>query len=55
MTQGIIKRQALEYDTRKDRIIALTLDDDDELIGVKLTSVMMILFWQQKRSGNQIL
>ncbi len=41
MTQkGIIKKTSLlEYDTkRKDGIIALTLDDDDELIGVKLTS-----------------
>lgn len=38
--KGIIKKTSLpEYDTkRKDGIIALTLDDDDELIGVKLTS-----------------
>lgn len=37
---GIVKKTSLtEYDTsRKDGIIALTLDDDDELIGVKLTS-----------------
>lgn len=37
---GIVKKTCLtEYDTsRKDGIIALTLDDDDELIGVKLTN-----------------
>lgn len=36
---GIVKKTSLtEYDTsRKDGIRALTLDDDDELIGVKLT------------------
>lgn len=36
---GIVKKTCLtEYNTsRKDGIIALTLDDDDELIGVKLT------------------
>ena len=38
--KGIVKKTSLPaYDTsRKDGIIALTLDDDDELIGVKLTS-----------------
>ena len=38
--KGIIKKTSLpQYNTnRKDGIIALTLDDDDELIGVKLTS-----------------
>lgn len=38
-TKGIVKKTSLpEYDTnRKDGIIALTLDEDDELIGVKLT------------------
>lgn len=37
---GIVKKTSLtEYDTsRKDGIIALTLDEEDELIGVKLTS-----------------
>jgi len=37
--QGIVKKTSLtEYDTsRKDGIIALTLDDNDELIGVNLT------------------
>jgi DNA gyrase subunit A len=37
--KGIIKKTSLlEYDSsRKDGIIALTLDDADELIGVKLT------------------
>ncbi|HHV64010.1 MAG TPA: DNA gyrase subunit A [Peptococcaceae bacterium] len=37
--KGIIKKTSLkEYDTnRKDGLIALTLDDNDELIGVKLT------------------
>lgn len=36
---GIVKKTRLtEYDTsRKDGIIALTLDEDDELIGVQLT------------------
>jgi len=36
---GIVKKTALqEYDTnRKDGLIALTLDEDDELIGVRLT------------------
>ena len=39
-TKGIIKKTSLmDYNTnRKDGIIALTLDDDDELIGVRLTS-----------------
>ncbi|MBZ4652983.1 MAG: gyrase, subunit [Peptococcaceae bacterium] len=38
--QGIVKKTSLtEYDSsRKDGIIALTLDEDDELIGVKLTN-----------------
>jgi DNA gyrase subunit A len=38
--KGIVKKTSLPaYDTsRKDGIIALTLDDDDELIGVKLTN-----------------
>jgi DNA gyrase subunit A len=38
--KGVTKKTSLpEYDTkRKDGIIALTLDEDDELIGVKLTS-----------------
>jgi DNA gyrase subunit A len=37
---GIVKKTSLaEYDTnRKDGIIALTLDEDDELIGVQLTN-----------------
>jgi len=37
---GIVKKTGLnEYNTsRKDGIIALTLDDDDELIGVNMTS-----------------
>lgn len=37
---GTVKKTCLtEYDSsRKDGIIALTLDDDDELIGVKLTN-----------------
>ena len=37
--KGIMKKTALqEYDSsRRDGLIALTLDDDDELIGVKLT------------------
>ena len=37
--KGIVKKSSLlDYDTnRKDGIIALTLDEDDELIGVKLT------------------
>ncbi len=36
---GIVKKSSLvEYDTsRKDGIIALTLDDEDELVGVQLT------------------
>lgn len=36
---GIVKKSALkEYDSsRKDGLIALTLDDEDELIGVRLT------------------
>ncbi|NLI92869.1 MAG: DNA gyrase subunit A [Peptococcaceae bacterium] len=36
---GIVKKTALqEYDTqRRDGLIALTLDDNDELIGVRLT------------------
>lgn len=36
---GIVKKSVLkEYDsTRKDGLIALTLDEDDELIGVRLT------------------
>jgi DNA gyrase subunit A len=36
---GVVKKTLLtEYDTaRKDGIIALNMDDDDELIGVKLT------------------
>ncbi|MFZ5753986.1 MAG: DNA gyrase subunit A [Bacillota bacterium] len=38
--QGIVKKTSLtEYDSsRKDGIIALTLDENDELIGVKLTN-----------------
>ncbi|WP_434510901.1 DNA gyrase subunit A [Desulfitobacterium sp. AusDCA] len=37
--KGIVKKSALiEYDSqRKDGLIALTLDEDDELIGVRLT------------------
>ncbi|NLO97224.1 MAG: DNA gyrase subunit A [Peptococcaceae bacterium] len=37
--KGIVKKTALkDYDTqRRDGLIALTLDDDDELIGVHLT------------------
>lgn len=37
--KGIVKKTGLiEYDSqRKDGLIALTLDDDDELIGVRLT------------------
>jgi len=37
--QGIVKKtELMEFDTtRKGGLIALTLDDDDELIGVKLT------------------
>lgn len=38
--KGVVKKTSLtEYNTsRKDGIIALTLDDDDELIGVNLTA-----------------
>lgn len=38
--KGIVKKTSLsEYNTsRKDGIIALTLDEDDELVGVKLTT-----------------
>jgi len=48
--KGIMKKTALqEYDSsRRDGLIALTLDDDDELIGVKLTQGLDDIFLATK-------